>query len=47
MVLKGRDTVVLVVIDDDDELELEVSITNREHMAFPVILGRDYLGDSE
>ena len=42
-----RDTVVLVVIDDDDELELEVSITNREHMAFPVILGRDYLGDSE
>ena len=39
-----RDTVVLVVIDDDDELELEVSITNREHMAFPVILGRDYLG---
>ena len=40
-----RDTVVLVVIDDDDELELEVSITNREHMAFPVILGRDYLGN--
>ena len=42
-----RDTVVLVVIDDDEELELEVSITNREHMAYPVILGRDYLGEME
>ena len=42
-----RDTVVLIVIDDDEEVELEVSITNREHMAFPVILGRDYLGDPE
>ena len=38
---------VLVVIDDDEELELEVSITNREHMAYPVILGRDYLGEME
>ena len=42
-----RDTVILVVVDDDEELELEVSITNREHMGYPVILGRDYLGESE
>ena len=42
-----RDTVILVVIDDDEELELEVSITNREHMGYPVILGRDYLGEPE
>tara|TARA_B100000963_G_C22459424_1_gene594931 strand:+ start:448 stop:777 length:330 start_codon:yes stop_codon:yes gene_type:complete len=42
-----RDTVVLVVVEEDEEIELEVSITNREHMAFPVILGRDYLGEME
>jgi len=40
-----RDTVVLVIIEEDEEIELEVSITNREHMGYPVILGRDYLGD--
>ena len=42
-----RDTVILVVVEDDEEIELEVSITNREHMGFPVILGRDYLGEME
>ena len=42
-----RDTVVLVVVEDEEEIELEVSITNREHMAYPVILGRDYLGEME
>ena len=47
MVLQRRDTVVLVVVEDDEEIELEVSITNREHMGFPVILGRDYLGEME
>lgn len=40
-----RDTVVLVIIEEDEEIELEVSITNRGHMGYPVILGRDYLGD--
>lgn len=40
-----RDTVVLVLVEGDEEIELEVSITDREHMAFPVILGRDYLGE--
>jgi hypothetical protein len=42
-----RDTVVLVIIEEDEEIELEVSITNRGHMGYPVILGRDYLGESE
>ncbi|MDB2565343.1 RimK/LysX family protein [bacterium] len=42
-----RDTVILVLVEDDEEVELEVSITNREHMGYPVILGRDYLGESE
>ena len=45
--VERRDTVILVVVEDDEEIELEVSITNREHMAFPVILGRDYLGEPE
>ena len=40
-----RDTVVLVIIEEDEEIELEVSITDRGHMGYPVILGRDYLGD--
>ena len=40
-----RDTVVLVIIEEDEEIELEVSITNRGHMGYPVILGSDYLGD--
>ncbi len=42
-----RDTVILVVVEDDEEVELEVSITNRGHMGYAVILGRDYLGESE
>ena len=40
-----RDTVVLVIIEGEEEVELEVSIADRAHMAYPVILGRDYLGE--
>jgi hypothetical protein len=40
-----RDTVVLVIIEGEDEVELEVSIADRAHMAYPLILGRDYLGE--
>jgi hypothetical protein len=40
-----RDTVVLVIIEGEEEVELEVSIADRAHMGYPVILGRDYLGD--
>ena len=40
-----RDTVVLVIIDGEEEVELEVSIADRAHMDYPIILGRDYLGD--
>jgi len=40
-----RDTVVLVIIEGEEEVELEVSIADRAHMGYPVILGRDYLGE--
>jgi hypothetical protein len=40
-----RDTVVLVIIEGEEEVELEVSIVDRAHMDYPIILGRDYLGD--
>ena len=40
-----RDTVVLVIIEGGEEVELEVSIADRAHMGYPVILGRDYLGE--
>ena len=40
-----RDTVVLIIIEGEEEVELEVSIADRAHMAYPLILGRDYLGE--
>ena len=40
-----RDTVVLVIIEGEEEVELEVSIADRAHMGYPLILGRDYLGE--
>tara|TARA_R110001592_G_scaffold251531_2_gene514232 strand:+ start:122 stop:457 length:336 start_codon:yes stop_codon:yes gene_type:complete len=42
-----RDTVVLVIIEGEEEIELEVSITDRAHMGYALILGRDYLGEIE